>query len=49
MTIEEAFKHYREHGFPHHRLSPHADGGKILSLIERRCSSSRSEEMVDRR
>jgi len=31
MTIEEAFKHYREHGFPH-RLSPHADGEKILSL-----------------
>lgn len=26
MTIEEAFKHYREHGFPHDRLSPHADG-----------------------
>src|SRR5258708_34017957 len=40
MTIEEAFKHYREHGFPLNRLSLHADGGKILSLIERPCSSS---------
>src|SRR6266852_4293722 len=40
MTIEEAFKHYREHGFPHYRLSQHADGRKILSLIERPCSSS---------
>lgn len=29
MTIEEAFKHCREHGFPHYGLSPHADGGKI--------------------
>jgi hypothetical protein len=26
MTIEEAFKHYREHGYPHYRLSLHADG-----------------------
>jgi hypothetical protein len=40
MTIEEAFGHYREVDFQHYRLSPHADGGKILSLIERPCSSS---------
>ena len=38
MTIEEAFKHCREVGLPHYKLSLHADGGKISSLIERPCS-----------
>ncbi len=49
MTIEEAFKHYREHAFPHYRLDPHADGGKILSLIERPYSTSGRKRWWDHR
>jgi len=45
MTIEEAFKHYRAHGFPHHRLSPHTlVSAQRLTFRPRRASNTWSSQ-----
>jgi hypothetical protein len=34
MTIEEVLEHYREHSFPHYKLSPHTGDAHLMVSVE---------------